>query len=376
MREPAAVRAVVVGPPLTASGGIGRVMSSALAALPAGESEHRVLDTRGHGSSPWSSALPLLRSCAVLLRLGARGQVDVAHVNISSHGSAFRKGVVVRVCRLARIPVVLHLHASSFPEFFEPLPARVQGWVRTTFGLATRVVVLGQLWRRYVEEVLAVPPDRVTVLPNATGPAAAPAAPRAPGEPLHLLFLGRLGPRKGIPELLEALADPRLRDREWRATLAGDGDVEGYRVRADELGLQGRVAFPGWVGPAAVSALLAQAHVLALPSHAEGLPISVLEALAAGVAVVCTPVGSVAEVVVDEENGLLVPVGDAGRLADAVLRLLDDEGLRARLAGAGLQTWRRDHSVEQYALRLAAEWRAAARTRPGRDRPAPLPSGG
>jgi glycosyltransferase involved in cell wall biosynthesis len=355
---------VLVGPPLSASGGIGRVMSYTLSALGSQDVRVRVLDTRGLGSSPWSSLLPLLRSCGTLLLIAARGEVDVAHVNVSSHGSALRKGVVVRICELVRIPIVLHLHASSFPEFYTPLPRWAQRWVRRTFAGASRVIVLGDVWRTYVEEVLDVLPERVTVLPNATPAAASEVSERAQGDALHIVFLGRLGSRKGVPELLGALGDPRLRDRAWLATMAGDGDVDTYRALAAELGLDGRIVFPGWVGADAVDELLATAHVLVLPSHAEGLPMSVLEAFAACVPVICTPVGGLPEVVVDGANGLLVPPGDVSSLADAILRLLEDETFRARIAAGALSTWRLNHSIERYARRLKVEWQLAATQAP------------
>jgi glycosyltransferase involved in cell wall biosynthesis len=351
---------VLVGPPLSASGGIGRVMSYALAALSREDLELEVLDTRGFSSRPLYSLLPLLRSCGRLLLLAARGDVDVAHINISSHGSALRKGVVVRACRLARVPVVLHLHASSFPEFFAPLPGWAQRWVRRTFALSRRVIVLSETWRAYAQDALAVPPEQTTVLPNAAPSTLSPAPARSPEQELRILFLGRLGPRKGLPELLSALGDPRLRDHAWRATVAGDGDVETYRARATELGLDQRMTFPGWVSASAVHALLLDAHVLVLPSHAEGLPMSVLEAFAAGLPVICTPVGGLAEVVVHEFNGLLVRPGDVAALVDAVGRLITDEPLRARLAVGARDTWRDKHSIEQYSRRLAAEWRLAA----------------
>jgi glycosyltransferase involved in cell wall biosynthesis len=221
--------------------------------------------------------------------------------------------------------------------------------------------VLGQVWRTYVQDVLAVAPERVTVLPNTTPGAVAAASARTPGERLHIVFLGRLGSRKGLPELLEALATPPLVDRAWRATVAGDRDVDTYRARATELGLDGRIVFTGWVSPEAVRELLADAHVLVLPTHAEGLPLSVLEAFAAGVPVVCTPVGGLPEVVVEGGNGLLVPPGDVKSLGNAILRLLQDESLRARLAAGGLRTWQRDHSIERYARRLTLEWQVAER---------------
>jgi glycosyltransferase involved in cell wall biosynthesis len=364
MTKKSPLRVVIVGPPLSASGGIGRAMSYILSAVTAEDLQLRVLDSRGLRASPWSSLLPLLRTCGTLLWIAARHQVDVAHVNISSHGSALRKGLIVRICRLARIPVVLHLHASRFPEFYGALPGWACRWVRRTFALADRVIVLGEVWRTYVGNVLAVLPERMTVLPNATPGAASAPSRRAQGEGLNIVFLGRLGPRKGVPELLTALASSQLRDRAWRATLAGDGDLDTYVALAAELGLDRRIVFPGWVDTEAVLHLLAEAHVLVLPSHAEGLPVSVLEAFAAGVPVVCTPVGGLPEVMVEGVNGLLVSPGDAGSLARAILRLLEDEPLRTRLAAGALSTWQRCHSIEEYTDRLRVEWQLAARRIP------------
>jgi glycosyltransferase involved in cell wall biosynthesis len=356
----APLRVVVVGPPLDASGGIGRLMSAVFEALPAGEVDVRVLDTRGHRPSPWSSWTRLLSCCCTLIWLAVRGEADVLHVNVSSHGSALRKGVIVRTCRMLRLPVVLHLHASSFPEFFDRLPRWAQRWVRRTFTQAAVVVVLGGSWEDYAHRVLGVPQERLVVLANATPGAARPAAPRHPGEALHLVFLGRLGSRKGLPELLTALADPRLADRAWRATVAGDGDVDGYRERAAELGLEHRITFPGWVGSEVVGQLLHTAHVLVLPSHAEGLPMSVVEAFATGVPVVTTAVGGLEETVIHGQNGLVVAPGDAEGLADALVRLLDDEPLRSRLAAGAHDTWRRGHEIGDYTCRLTAEWYDAA----------------
>lgn len=361
---PSPVRVALVGPPLEASGGIGRVMSYALAALDGDGGTDvavRSLDSRGRSANPVWSLGPALRTCAQLGVAALRRRVDVAHVNISAHGSALRKGLVVRACALVRLPVVLHLHASSFPEFFDPLPAPAKRWVRRTFALPGTVVVLSETWRDYARDTLAVGPDALTVLPNAA-PGATDAAPRrrAPDEDLRIVFLGRLGERKGVPELLTALADPTLRGRAWRATLAGDGDVAGYRAKVAASGLAERVDLPGWVDADTATALLAQAHVLVLPSRAEGLPMSVLEAFAAAVPVVSTHVGGLAEVVTDGTDGLVVAPGDAGGLSRALSRLLDDEALRVRLAAAAHDRWRERYSVDHYAEQLTRLWAAAA----------------
>jgi len=142
--------------------------------------------------------------------------------------------------------------------------------------------------------------------------------------------------------------------------VAGDGDVATFRSRVAELGLEERISLPGWLDPEAVEALLCRSHVLVLPSHAEGLPMSVIEAFSAGIPAVSSTVGGLEEVVRHEENGLVVTPGDVTGLVDALCRLHDDEPLRRKLADGALMTWREGHSIDRYAHRLAVIWWAAS----------------
>src|SRR3569623_3145391 len=117
----------------------------------------------------------------------------------------------------------------------------------------------------------------------------------------------------------------------WRATIAGDGEVETARRVATEMGLDDRVDLPGWVGPEDVARLISEADVLVLPSFAENLPVSVIEGMASGLAVVATPVGAVEDIVTDEVSGLLVAPGDVDGLTRALTRVVSETALRARL---------------------------------------------
>jgi glycosyltransferase involved in cell wall biosynthesis len=367
-KERVAPRVALVGPPLAASGGIGRVMTYLLETLPAEHQPVEVLDTRGSARHPVLSVFPLLRVLWRLSTLLFRRRVDVVHVNISSHGSTLRKLAIVELVTRLRRPCVLHLHASSYPEFYASLPRTVASLVRRGFGRATIVVALGASWRDYVVEVLHVDPARVAVLPNAVpGPATLVPLRRGPDEPTHVVFLGRLGERKGTGDLLQALA--RIPEAlRWRATIAGDGARAGYESQAAELGIGGGVRLPGWVGADETSELLATAHVLALPSRAEGLPMSVLEALAYGVPPLTTPVGSIPEVIRDGDNGRLVPVGDVSALADALTELCAHEDDRHALAAAARRTWELNFRIDDYAERIVEIWaqaRDAGRPRAG-----------
>ena len=148
----------------------------------------------------------------------------------------------------------------------------------------------------------------------------------------------------------------------WRATLAGDENVTEVRSAIAALGLCGRVHIPGyWIGPAEVEDLITHADVLVLPSFNEGLPMSVIEGMAGGLAVVTTPVGAVRDVIEHEKTGLLVPPGDVPALAKAMQRLIEDPGLRERLGREAKRFHQANLEISSYARHLSQIWWEVAR---------------
>jgi glycosyltransferase involved in cell wall biosynthesis len=163
-----------------------------------------------------------------------------------------------------------------------------------------------------------------------------------------------------VPELVEALhAISDLAD--WRAVIAGDGDIAETQQRIGALGLSSRVDVPGWAGPDEARTLLRSSHILVLPSFDENLPMSVIEGMSAGLAVIATPVGAVEDIVRDGETGLLVPPGDAAALAAALRRVATDTPLRIRLGKTARDFHRSNLDMADYVGRLAAIWSEAAR---------------
>jgi glycosyltransferase involved in cell wall biosynthesis len=353
------VRIALVSPPLDASGGIGRLMSYVMTGLDLDQIRIRHIDSRGRSKSPILSALPLLRACVVLIVLRARRRVDLAHINLSYRGSTIRKCTIAWLSYAMRIPTVMHLHACEYEEFFDRLPTVLQRLICKTFQRADRVIVLGHVWERFLVDELHVPEERVTVLYNASpGPVApAPAkSGRFAHEAVHLLFLGQLGTRKGVPELLTALSRSQTLPIKWSLTMAGDGDVDGAKKRCHGLGIGDRTTFTGWVNPDRVQSLLEWSDVLILPSHAEGSPMVIVEAFAHGVSVIATPVGAIPEIVEDGKSGLLVPVGDIDALQEAIESLCVDEALRTALSLSGRRAWETRFAIDPYTEQLVQLW--------------------
>jgi glycosyltransferase involved in cell wall biosynthesis len=177
------------------------------------------------------------------------------------------------------------------------------------------------------------------------------------------LDVGNLLERKGVRELLRAGASPSVRDRDIVLTMAGGGPVDTYRALAAKLGIADRVTFTGWVSQDAARALMVSADALILPAYDEGLPLVILEALASRTPVICTPVGSIPEVLDDRRTALFVSPGDEADIAAAILTLLDRPEMRRELSEAGAILYNRLFTMEAFARSFGRLY--AALTPPG-----------
>jgi len=335
-------------------GGIDRLMDEVRrrVSTAAPDLDIKFLTTRGPGHILLSPFYCSAAAIALIWYRLARGRC-VCHVNLASFGSTLRKLFLTRLATRLGHATVIHLHGAMFHDYYRGVGASQQSRIDRMFRDARRVIVLGSVWRTFVAETFQLPDLRVLILPNAS--AARP--PRAPeAVPPEILFLGRLGERKGVPVLIEALGRLAESGLDWRAVIAGDGDATPYRAEVDRSGLSARVSFPGWLGEAEADAHLSRAALLVLPSEAEGLPMAVIEAFAWGVPVISTPVGSTPDILHDGVEGLMVPVGDAEALAAALERLIADPDLRGQLGANARAYFEQNLDFDPYMEKLAACW--------------------
>ena len=201
-----------------------------------------------------------------------------------------------------------------------------------------------------------------------------PASHTGPGT--NLVFVGRIVELKGLGVLFEALRRLVPDRPELTLTVVGDGpDRATLQERAESMGLGPQVDFVGSKSQAEVAELLSRADVFVLPSFAEGVPVVIMEALGAGLPVVASFVGGIAELVEDGINGFLVRPGDPGQLADRIASLVDDPGLRTRLGTAGRHTVALEFDSVVEASRLASLFVDSAAGRASPVRPLPMPEG-
>lgn len=283
--------------------------------------------------------------CVFLL---AGGRVRLLHVHLSSYASFWRKSCFIVPAVLAGTPVVLQVHGGDFVNFHERLSSLGKAFVRWIFRRSTVLIALSDEWKRRLQVIAGH--SRIEVVSN---PVLIP-PPRKPQFRKHctLLFLGNIGRLKGCYVLLAALAAVKSTFPDVRLLCGGDGDHASFLRDAAKRGLQDNVQLLGWVTGPAKRRLLARSTLFVLPSYAEGLPMALLEAMAAGMPIVSTPVGGIPDAVRDGIDGVLVPPGDAPALAHAIERLLSDDRLRESLGTSARARAIENYGVDQVVDRL------------------------
>jgi glycosyltransferase involved in cell wall biosynthesis len=288
--------------------------------------------------------------CRCMLLL-CRGRVALLHVHSASRASFWRKCLFLLPAFALRVPTVLHLHGAEFAVFYGQESGALRRYaIRFVFRHASAVVVLSSAWRGWVEGMC--PAARTEIIHNPVVVPATPPPRESAGAAPSVLSLGRIGRRKGSYDLVEALALLVRCQVPARLRLGGDGELEALRAHAVQLGVGECVDLLGWVGAQAKAVELARATVYALPSYHEGLPMSVLEAMAAGLPVVSTPVGGIPDAIDDGVEGFLVAPGDAPALSARLQQLLTDPVLAARMGAAGFAKVRQNFSAETLVPRV------------------------
>lgn len=343
---------LMVGPDLSLHGGIVSVVQGYLdGGLPEACDGFEYLGT-GVGSSKLGKSIAFARALARYERV--MPSYDIVHLHISARGSYKRKSIMARMARKAGKYVILHDHDGEFEKAFEEGGDAYRRDVRKTFGIANRVVVLSEEWRDYFAENVC-DSEKIVVVHNGVK---VPAEPCSPCSNQDILFLGRLDANKSPDVLLRASRQVLERFPGTKVVFGGDGEVEKNKALAEELGIANHCEFHGWVSGAEREELFARAAVYCLPSKNEGLPMSILEAMARGIPTVATPVGGVPQVIEDGVSGFLVDVDDVDALSDRLNILLDEPGLRENVGAASRNTVTRLFNVGGSIKQLLALYRS------------------
>jgi glycosyltransferase involved in cell wall biosynthesis len=341
------------------SGGIERVAVKVLERLLGWGAEVRVLTALPPGMRPFE-AIPAHLVKVVRLRdlsRVVRVQASLAPAAIGAalalcrefhpqviyvNGLHFQTSVAGAILqRRSGLPMVTASHVGGLEFLSQPTRAVTQLYEqilgRFILRRSSRVISISQSVTDHLLQ-LGTPRTKIDVVPNGVDlDHFCPDDAASHGTPLTLMFVGRHIANKGPQVFLEALVSLHRSGVPFVAVFLSDGPLRpSLEERTVQAGLATKIRFLGHVPDVAKE--MRRADVIVRPSFTEGMPLTTLEAMASGVCLVVSDIPGNRDLLVDGVNGLLIPVGDADRLAAALRRVIDDSALRLRLATEGRAT--------------------------------------
>lgn len=242
---------------------------------------------------------------------------DIVHIHTSEPASAIRKCPFMWWAKLWKKKTIVHFHAFS-PD--TTIRSKHQNIYKYLFSEADVVIVLSNLWKRYVNESFYLG-DKVRVVYN---PCTTEVNEKKYPKKKQILYAGTVNARKGYADMIKAFAFIAKKYPDWQIVFAGNGETNRGKELAEELKITKQTVFLGWINGDTKDKAFKEASVFCLPSYAEGFPMAVLDAWAYGLPVITTPVGGIPDIAINGKNLLLFNPGDIHTLSIQMEKLMTD----------------------------------------------------
>lgn len=331
-------RVLIVSPHLTRTlGGITALVREILASKLTQGFEFRHIASQADEYGKFGKVLLALVSFLQYAWLIVRWRPEMVWIHVGGNASLYRKAPFIIFGRLTGRVVLSHFHAGDFTPYFNRQSRAGQKFILWSLSLSHRLATCSQELRRILVQHLKT--RNVVVLPNGVDVSefAADRAARTAAQaddPLRLLFVGAMGRLKGERDLVQAIRKAERKVPNLKVMLLGHGS-ETLMSLCEEVQVLHLLEY---FGPAPMdqrAGFFKQADIFVLPTYAEGMPVSVIEAMAAGLPVITTPVGGIPDLVTDGIEGFLVKPGDIDALAARIVQLARDEKLRLAMGRRG-----------------------------------------
>jgi len=341
---------LIVGPSIERTkGGMATVIQDMLEHSRHSPYRFRHLVSHAEGSSLEKIGLTLKAVMAVLFGSG----YDILHLHVASGASFFRKSLVAWAGKLRGKPLVMHVHGADFDEFYQRSGSLVQAYIRSTFATCNKVLLLSAYWKGFFDEHIHA--GNTEILQNGVYAERFRAHHTLPANLNRFLFLGRLGQRKGVYDLLEAIR--RLVHEQGHSGLvfylAGDGELQQVEEIITKQQLQQQVQLLGWLNEQQKLEWFSRVDTMVLPSYNEGLPMAILEAMAAGKIIISSTVGGIPELVKHQENGFLITPGDVEALSNYIRYVVEHPAEMQQMAVRNMQKIDSQYNLAKINARLA-----------------------
>jgi glycosyltransferase involved in cell wall biosynthesis len=250
------------------------------------------------------------------------------HLHSAADGSFYRKSIYTLICKFFKKKVIFHIHGSSFEDFHNK--NKFNAWlIKRTLNWVDGIVVLSKQMQGLVLSYCSN--TNIWILPN---PVKMPdekelESQRRKQNKIQLLFMGEIGQRKGIYDLVTAISMLPVEIRSKVILhICGNNELHKLTTYIRSKNVADECMVHGWIDGERKKSFLANADIYILPSYHEGLPVSILEAMAYELPVISTNVGGIPEVVLHNQNGFIISPGSVNELAQSIEKLVTDHELR------------------------------------------------
>jgi glycosyltransferase involved in cell wall biosynthesis len=250
--------------------------------------------------------------------------VKIIHIHSATDGSFVRKYIVFKIAKMFEKKVIFHIHCAVFDKFYNNSSTFVKNRVKEVLDNSNVIIVLSDYWKNVVSQISTN--KNIKILYN---PCMVKEFEKITTEKINVLFMGRVGKRKGVYDIIEAaklITNPNI-----EINLYGDGETPEFQKLIQENNLQNIIKLKGWVSSDTKDTAFKSSDIYILPSYEEGLPMSVLEAMAYGLPIISTPVGGIPDAVEDCVNGFLVQPGNYKALVEKINLLTNDKELNHKM---------------------------------------------
>ena len=262
------------------------------------------------------------------LWLGLTHQIQWVHIHVSKKGSYHLKKWIARLARRFGAKVMLHLHSGGFVDFYQGQTPSQQQQIVSFFSNADAVIALSKQsanWINAITHGQQTPQILYNTVPTLQ-------LDLTQRQPQRVLFLGNLTQAKGVYDLVDVFLRLIKDFPQAQLRLGGTGDNESIQAIIDTQGANQNIQLLGWVDGEKKQEEIQRATIFCLPSYHEQMPMSLLEAMSAQMAVVTTQVGGIPDIIHPDKNGLLTAPAHQGALYSALYRLFSHENGNKTLA--------------------------------------------
>lgn len=298
----------------------------------------------GNKSTKVKFALNSLKKFKILAK-----DKEVIHIHMSSRGSFYRKSLFVLKASKMDKKIILHIHGSEFEKFYkEECNELIKNYVKFIFKKCSKVIALSEEWKEILSQI--VNKEKIEVLDNSI--IVKKDRNKKDYSAKKILFLGRLGKRKGVYDILKIAPDIINKYPDVEFIIAGDGEVDKVKKICIDKNIDKNIKIIGWTSGDDKIKLLNEATVYLLPSYNEGMPISILEAMAYKLPIISTNIGGIPQLISNSSEGFIFEAGDLEQLKKVLDKILSDKGLREKLGNSSFDKVNSKFNLEKNILKL------------------------